>query len=616
MTKKAENRKNRCFGLDIGLEIWAFRFITSIILFIPVEILESLLNWVSSGEFGAITTANLLAAGILRIVVVGFLAFLISLCYIAIELFAYIGLCDDILNNRKTGIFQEIGRGLNALVYLGSPFGMLLLLYVVIIVPIIGIGFSVSLTENIYIPTFISSVIKAKPIFAVVYYGLGVVLFLITVIGVFTLHGIMLDQKTPKDAAMASAKIVKANLQDFLIRMTKILLRILCVVIVFLMVTNIIPTELLSVKGVDLPVGYHVDLANFLGDNATELDGKVVLYRVACATWLLLGRYTFFVVEIFTSSYLLLKLTQMYYTYTGKELQTVAPRKSKRGHHRYIIRFSLIYVFFAVCSVLLGVFFEEITDYRDTSITAHRTGGLLASENSLDGIIKAAEYGCAGSETDIQRTKDGEYIINHDTTFMRLCGVDKKPSEMTLSEIKKLRSKDTTGSGEMLEVPTLEKLLDTGKGKIKLFLELKGQTADYQMVDDVVAMVKSKDMVDDVVLISLNYAAINYAEETYPEFETGILIFGGVGDLRKLNCDMIIMEEEMTNTTTVNLIHEADKTVGVWTVNTWEAMYHFLELDVDTVITDDIKMAFEVKEELANRSDVIKMRDLVEGMFD
>ncbi len=94
----------------------------------------------------------------------------------------------------------------------------------------------------------------------------------------------MLDQKTPKDAAMASAKIVKANLQDFLIRMTKILLRILCVVIVFLMVTNIIPTELLSVKGIDLPVGYHVDLAKFLGDNATELDGKVVLYRVACAT--------------------------------------------------------------------------------------------------------------------------------------------------------------------------------------------------------------------------------------------------------------------------------------------------------------------------------------------
>ena len=76
------------------------------------------------------------------------------------------------------------------------------------------------------------------------------------------------------------------------------------------------------------------------------------------------------------------------------------------------------------------------------------------------------------------------------------------------------------------------------------------------------------------------------------------------------------MEEEMTNTNTVNLIHDADKTVGVWTVNTWKAMYHFLDLDVDTVITDDIKMAFEVKEELANRSDAIKMRDLVEGMFD
>ena len=128
-------------------------------------------------------------------------------------------------------------------------------------------------------------------------------------------------------------------------------------------------------------------------------------------------------------------------------------------------------------------------------------------------------------------------------------------------------------------------------------------------------MVKAKDMVDEVVLISLNYDAINYAENTYPEFETGIIIFGGIGDLAKLNCDMIIMEEEMTNTATVNLIHGADKTVGVWTVNTWDSMYHFLDFDVDTIITDDIKMAVEVKEELANRTEIWKMRDFIEGFF-
>ena len=69
---------------------------------------------------------------------------------------------------------------------------------------------------------------------------------------------------------------------------------------------------------------------------------------------------------------------------------------------------------------------------------------------------------------------------------------------------------------------TLEDLLDVVKGKGTLFIELKGVTADRQMADDVVRMVREKDCVGDVVLISLAYDVIDYAERTYPEFETGV----------------------------------------------------------------------------------------------
>jgi len=65
------------------------------------------------------------------------------------------------------------------------------------------------------------------------------------------------------------------------------------------------------------------------------------------------------------------------------------------------------------------------------------------------------------------------------------------------------------------------------------------------MVDDVVKAVKERDMVDDVALISLDYDVIDYAEQIYPEMETGVLIFGAVGDVTNLNCDMIIMEVEI-----------------------------------------------------------------------
>ena len=158
--------------------------------------------------------------------------------------------------------------------------------------------------------------------------------------------------------------------------------------------------------------------------------------------------------------------------------------------------------------------------------------------------------------------------------------------------------------GALLSVPTLEELLDHGKGKVKLFLELKGESADYGMVRDVVNAVKERDMVDDVVLISLNYDVIEFAEDKYPEMETGVLIFGSMGDVTKLNCDMIIMEEEMAAvTSTVRRIHDAGKKAGVWTVNTRRSMKRFLDSEADMVITDDILMAIDVQNELDERTD-------------
>ena len=76
------------------------------------------------------------------------------------------------------------------------------------------------------------------------------------------------------------------------------------------------------------------------------------------------------------------------------------------------------------------------------------------------------------------------YIINHDNDFARLTGDPHKPSELSLEEIKQLKIRDTTGNGQLLSVPTLEELLEHGKGKVKLFLELKGESADYDMVKD------------------------------------------------------------------------------------------------------------------------------------
>ncbi len=58
-----------------------------------------------------------------------------------------------------------------------------------------------------------------------------------------------------------------------------------------------------------------------------------------------------------------------------------------------------------------------------SAIIAHRTCPRHATENSLEGIRKAAELGADGVEIDVQRTLDGVPILMHDKTLWRTAGL-------------------------------------------------------------------------------------------------------------------------------------------------------------------------------------------------
>ena len=69
-------------------------------------------------------------------------------------------------------------------------------------------------------------------------------------------------------------------------------------------------------------------------------------------------------------------------------------------------------------------------------------------------------------------------------------------------------------------------------------------------------------------------------------------------------------------TTAVNLsacIAEQGKKVLVWTANEAESQRHFLCAEVDGIITDNVKQAAEIKEELAERTDLQRILDRILG---
>ena len=239
-----------------------------------------------------------------------------------------------------------------------------------------------------------------------------------------------------------------------------------------------------------------------------------------------------------------------------------------------------------------------------TQIVAHRGGGNEGAENTVEGIETAYAAGAYGSEIDIQRTKDGAYVLLHDGNFERVAGDKRKPEEMTLKEIRKLNV-----DGEA--VPTFEEALAASKGKLVLFTELKGDTADKQMADDAVKIIRENNMEAECVLISLKYDLIDYIETKYPDIQTGFLLFASFGATDKLNCDYLGVEEESATENTISAAHNQGKKLLVWTPNEKETQKHFLCSNADGLITDNVAQAVEVQQELTERSDLRRMVDCI-----
>ena len=603
----------RRFATEAVLRIWQYRMFTGAILTLPALVLDQLLYLTASSTGTALTTADFrkfLGWGGPAVLV---LLLMLYGLHLVIEVFAQIYLCDDILNGGRSTSMREIGRGFLALKQFANPLGILMVLFMLVAAPLTGIGFIVTLTEKFYVPRFITSVIYSTPLYMVIYALIIVSLVLCTIIFAFVVHAVLIDKMKPGQAMKTSSRLVRTHLREFLtvILASAVLLGVLSGAAQYFF--QVIPEQYLEKTGVNLPAAYTPDLSQLLFEGKlSEQESQILAYRIACAFVVIMGTYIIYVVETLCRSNIMLQLTRMYYRFTDREQDAFYSCLSGKRFLMYVGEFFAILAGGVAVSLYTGMEFDSLfLKDSEVSITAHRTGGFMASENSLEGIDASVAHGIYGSETDIQRTKDGHYIINHDNSFKRLTGVDRKPGDMTLEEIRQLRIRDTTGNGNLYPVPTMEELLDRGKGRITLFLELKGVSADRKMADDIVAAVRARDMVDDVILISLKADVIAYVERTYPEFETGLLIFSGLGDVSKLECDMIIMEEEMATVSMIDNIHDAGKKVGVWTVNTRKALYHFLDTDADTIVTDQVLMALEVQNKLLDRTDLQVMIDAV-----
>jgi glycerophosphoryl diester phosphodiesterase len=111
---------------------------------------------------------------------------------------------------------------------------------------------------------------------------------------------------------------------------------------------------------------------------------------------------------------------------------------------------------------------------RDNStvmVAAHRGDWRYAPENSLPAIENAIKMGVDIVELDVQRTKDGRFILMHDATLDRTTTGKGAIAEWTLDSIQTLRLKNGCAIKTKEKVPTLEDALLLMKGRILVNLD-------------------------------------------------------------------------------------------------------------------------------------------------
>ena len=99
-------------------------------------------------------------------------------------------------------------------------------------------------------------------------------------------------------------------------------------------------------------------------------------------------------------------------------------------------------------------------------LIAHR-GGNVGKENSLSTIIASAKLGADAVECDIRKTKDGVYVIYHDTYLTRLTGKKLAVSETTYEQMNSLMKE------KGLEVLTFDDLAKGYKEETPILLHVK-----------------------------------------------------------------------------------------------------------------------------------------------
>ena len=439
--------------------------------------------------------------------------------------------------------------------------------YFILSIPVANIGIKSILSQNFYIPKFITDELSKSNSGSLILSVVVVVATYIHIRLIFTLPLTAIGDKKILDSIKESWRLTKKGKLKFFITIG-----------IFELIYATISLFTLSLT---------TSFLAFIDPKGNNFIIETLFFTILSTTVFFFGALSK-VTSITAIITVLIEENQI-----SKEL--IINKKEDKKKSRVLL-------FLSTLLVLGIIVFNGFTLYsngvnNNIKTIAHRGYVEKGVENSIEALEAAAKAGVDYVEMDVLMTKDNKFIVMHDYNLKRLAGINKKVQDMTYNELVGL---PISQSGHKSKIPSFEEYVKRAKElNIKLVVELKphgGEPNNY--VDIFIEKVKELDIENNYKYMSLDLKVMEELESKAPQLETGYIIPFQFGKFSNNNVDFFAIEDFSFSNTLVEQAKSQNKSVYVWTINEPSLITKYLQSPANGIITDEPVQVKETKEKL------------------
>ena len=465
--------------------------------------------------------------------------------------------------DRHLSFKKVLGQSFGRLKDLAGRNLLYFLLYLLLTLPVAGVLIGSTLTDGLYIPTFITGEFEKTTIGSIGLLVVQLTFIYLNLRLIYTVPNLVVEELPFGRALKKSWSMTKRGS--------------------FRLLWRILSFEfLLTFLGILLILGLVFTL--------TVIDKEGQYFWVE----------TIFLVLIRTFLFIFTVLTKVGSLGIILDSSWEVPSRSvmrSKGSRKMKGLFALTVVFLMVQSGISAYELATLKVNDQIKLIAHRGDVSKGVENSLEALEAAAKEKAAYAEMDILLTKDHQFVVMHDYNLKRLAGVDKDVKDMTLAEVQGLKIQQ---DGHTSHIPSFEEYVKRAKElKMKLLVELKPHGAEPEnYVDLFVQKMRELGVEKDYPAMSLDLSVMEKVEKKAPEIKTGYVIPIQFGRFQNDSVDFFAIEDFSYQEDLVTQAHEMKKELYVWTINDKQKLTKYLQQPIDGLITDELTEAQRLKKDL------------------